>query len=711
MSSEKTRAFDILKDNNPFASSSAGSPWEGRYPDVPGLGDDVFQGITQLIRLKAQNPGAPCSGLVLGDAGSGKTHLIGRLFDHGKNETCPYSCAYIQPIIDPNKAFRYLLREIVTSLIRKYDHEGVACQLEIMIAGIFAGVLEEAAKTSKSLRRIAQQIKKDPGKVLKLKPSGNESRDKWIKETKSFLKKRHPDLDPEFVNVLVQYLFFPKRRDAANNWLKGFAIDEDDLELLKVRDRSAMDVAGLEAEAHEIIKSLDSLLVHYSGRPLVVFFDQLENLKTDDLIQKFCQLVYFLGDQCRIMLPVAFFRELQWKEEYSFKMDQSCAQRLESNQMAIPWATRRQALELVQSRLNHVLGETPREHSLYPFYPDYKDAFDQMFAYDEIFPRQALIRSNKLLKQIITGKPPAPSEQGDPVRVLLDEFESRHQEILAGFNEYSPDEGRLTLALEQYLLNRPENAPYRFDQLKWSSAKVKYVDLRGTLLKNDGSQAETVFIVDVELHHGSVGASLDRGVKHMEKQKAGGRALYVRDKRCKFPAGWKKNTQRLEKFRSLNGGVIFLDDKQAARWYALARLKQDVEAGDITDRNGKIIGEPEYRRFIREQVNGDAFPSFKPVDTYFEGQPDDSGPEPDAVDDLMICRTAMKILYKSPAKMMKAEFLAMQVEKTMNIESGVDSDKLLSAFNEAGKKDMFNIYGSPPGVIIQLRIKKYHDQG
>lgn len=711
MIAEHDLIIEILKEKQPFASSSAGSPWEGRYPDVPGLGDAVFEGVGQLIQMKAKNPGTPCSGLVLGEAGSGKTHLIGRLFDYAQNKHQPYSCAYIQPIIDPHKAFRCLLREIVTCLVLERGH-GV-CQLDKIIAGIFTHVLKEMAKNTPTLLHVACKIQKNPINALKLKTA---KKKEWIKATKSFLNNRHPDLAPEFVSVLVQYLFFSDRRNAAKNWLKGYAIDEDDLKLLNVHDRSGSDVAALENEAHEIIQSLDSLLVHYSRRPLVVFFDQLENLKTDDLVQKLCQLIYFLGDQCRTMLPVAFFREVEWKKEYAPRMNQSCVQRLEANQMHILGASKKQAVELVKSRLNHVLGETPRPDDLYPFYPDHKGAFDQIFTYGEIFPRRVLIRSKNLLQEIVTGKP---FKQTDSIQILSDAFESRHQEILAQFNEHAPDEGRLTLALEQYLENRPENGAYGFANLEWSSAKVKYIDLRGDLIQGGQTVAETVFMVDVELHHRSAGASLDRGIHHLESKKNKGRALYIRDKRCKFPESWTVNHQKLETLRQLKGGAIFLNDKQAARWYALARLKQDVEAGDVSDYDGNMIGSDAYCRFVRERVNGEAFPSFKPIDAYFEGMPDFVDPIKDDIDTIkkkdeadcqLLCQTAMKILDQTSSKMMKAEFLAQRVEKDLKLNNPINADILLSAFNEAGKEDMFNFFGAPPGVIVQLRVKKYHDQ-
>ncbi|MFO7886238.1 MAG: hypothetical protein R6U68_15590, partial [Desulfobacteraceae bacterium] len=304
--SDPENVLNILKETNPFSSSSAGNPWADRYPDVPGLGEGEFQDVLKLIGYKAQNPASPHAGLVLGDAGSGKTHLICRLFDNSQNSIQPYSCAYIQPIIDHHKAFRYLLREIVASLVRKKNEKTDFSVFERITAGILSRVFKETAGTTKK-KRLKQRLlnaveilDSSPGNVFKLN-FPQKSRDNWVEKTKTVLNNRHQDLDPEFLTVFVQYIFFPDRRIKAINWFKGYALPDEDIKLLGVTDRSRMEPSTLEAQAQDLLLSLDTLMNQYTDRPLAVFFDQLENLQTDHLIHKFCQLVYFLCDQCRAM--------------------------------------------------------------------------------------------------------------------------------------------------------------------------------------------------------------------------------------------------------------------------------------------------------------------------------------------------------------------------------------------------------------------------
>ena len=106
-------------------------------------------------------------------------------------------------------------------------------------------------------------------------------------------------------------------------WLKGNIIDEDDCKLLGIPDRVEMTPLALEEEAKSILASLDKLLSHYSDRPLVVFFDQLENFYNNDLIQKFSQIAFFLSDQSRAMLPIAFFRGKEWESKVKEQLGRS----------------------------------------------------------------------------------------------------------------------------------------------------------------------------------------------------------------------------------------------------------------------------------------------------------------------------------------------------------------------------------------------------
>ena len=68
---DRREKLALLRERNPFASSSAGDPWQTQYPDVPSINAQAFDGIAKLLQLKVEDPHCNMSALVLGEVGSG----------------------------------------------------------------------------------------------------------------------------------------------------------------------------------------------------------------------------------------------------------------------------------------------------------------------------------------------------------------------------------------------------------------------------------------------------------------------------------------------------------------------------------------------------------------------------------------------------------------------------------------------------------------
>ena len=78
--------LDRLRIENPFVSSSVGDPMKNRYPDVASINETAFKGLVQLIEQKIRTPDLPCAGMVFGETGSGKTHLISRTLTYRQSK-------------------------------------------------------------------------------------------------------------------------------------------------------------------------------------------------------------------------------------------------------------------------------------------------------------------------------------------------------------------------------------------------------------------------------------------------------------------------------------------------------------------------------------------------------------------------------------------------------------------------------------------------
>ena len=159
------KRLELLKAENPFISSSVGNPWEEKYTDIDSVNAAAFNGISQVIRQKTAKPALPCAGLVFGETGSGKTHLIGRILKYSKHAEKPFSFAYIQPIEDPEQTYRYLLREIIVNLCYPIHRTSRLTQLDLILDKIFEDLekipspqIETAVQTESMIHELRKNL-------------------------------------------------------------------------------------------------------------------------------------------------------------------------------------------------------------------------------------------------------------------------------------------------------------------------------------------------------------------------------------------------------------------------------------------------------------------------------------------------------------------------------------------------------------------------
>ncbi|MCI0526979.1 MAG: ATP-binding protein, partial [Nitrospira sp.] len=431
--------LEILKRNNPFTSSSVGDPWESKYPDVPSINEQAFRGLCQLMDQKAKNPSLNCAGLIVGEVGSGKTHLLGKILDYTQQAKPPFAFAYIQPLEDPEQTYRYLLREVMVNLCRPIEVSSQTTQLERVLAEIYIDAVLEEFRVRKKERnyKILCELRKvkDPVHIWKsiIVVPPTQFAD-LQKKALYLVLEAHPEISKSFLKVLLQYEF-PERRLAVMEWLKGSILDKEDAALLQVPERSAEDRAAPEQEARTILISLGLLLARYR-QPLVVCFDRLENLETDGQIHSLGKILEFLVDKAKAMLPIACFRGQQWVEKFKDKFNQHVVTRLETNTFGLRGCTADQAMAIIRSRLAAVLGENPID----PFFPFDKQELLKMFKTGFHIPRLVIARANQRLTQILEEGPPI---QISPFQKLQEEFEKQYQAILRDLDRYPPDRGRL----------------------------------------------------------------------------------------------------------------------------------------------------------------------------------------------------------------------------------------------------------------------------
>lgn len=586
----KDERLKALKENNPFISSSAGDPWDSFYPHVDSINKRSFDGLCSIIEQKRISNSGGYAGLVLGEVGSGKTHLISRIQKRSLDGTS-FSFAYIEPFEDADRIYRYLLREIIVNLVRPQRKNSGKTYLHRLIALIYLEMFQKKTRGDK-YKALINDLKKDPTAIFDIGlPSGYF--EMIEKNAFEFIISECPDISSEFLKVLFQFRI-PEKRPAVLNWLKGDVIDGKDAQKIGVKDRIIHNPGKgyLEQEARYILRFIDRLLTRYR-ESLVVCFDRLENLTSKDQIEGFGKIVEFLVDTSKSMVPVVCFRGQQWEEKFKLKLNQHVTTRLETNRFELEGCDCDQALEIIKLRLESVFGRD-RCEDLYPF--DVAN-LRKMFSDGIESPREIITQANHLLKEIVDLD--TKSEFIAPPDKLFKEFSILLKQIQIGFAGYHPDRGRLLRAIDLVINSG-------FNKLQ-SVKKESDNQLTNYIFDIDENRKKIAFIVDLELHHRSVGAALKSAIGFLKSNKDS-TLFYVRDSRCEFPSppNWKATNKSLDELKEMGGQIIFLDEDEASKWYALSLLSYAVKEGDTVvddpDNGIRSITQFEFNNFVRDYL-------------------------------------------------------------------------------------------------------------
>ena len=257
-----TRLGELKKLPSPFRHSAAGPSWAPRSSDVLDLNSVTVTALRGLIEA-ARAPAAPPAGaLVLGAAGSGKSHLIGTL--HERLGVAEGLCTVVEvrPPVEPARPLRHMCAQLVATLAHRPPGDPKPAGLTRILA-----------------RAVASWLADDEGKSARLAVARKEldiSR-QWENisgQVSEWLQDRHPELWPPLLEVLIQYPV-PLRQARTVQWMRGDALADRELAELGVSIEPARSEADLENMAAWKMSSLMRLLA--LDRPLVVAFDGLES--------------------------------------------------------------------------------------------------------------------------------------------------------------------------------------------------------------------------------------------------------------------------------------------------------------------------------------------------------------------------------------------------------------------------------------------------
>lgn len=644
-----------LRENNPFSSPASPLPWNNMNPDLQNLNRETSDEIEQLIRQKRLKPAVPLGGLILGEAGSGKTHMLTRILRRLRSNAQLAVFVAVRAFTDPDSVTQHLLSEIFNSL--RLIHSGGRSQFD-MIAGEFMNAYREHRRNDGF--------------------NGTENLD-----IRAYIKKDIPNLNRNFLKCLLLYMSANDEGTKADilDWLCTGLDDEDSLRLgLPSRNTDIMTNAKLEQDAENILISL-GLVLGYAKVPMIICFDQLDGIKDKEepqkLISAWGNVISLLMNDLAGILPLCFMRAQTWNDVFLPVLDEAVVQRIKNNTMAMKECSLKQAQQLIHDRIAAIFGGESEDV--------YRWLISRISLTPGLSPRDVI----QLANHVITSSGTVESEPDTVRRNIMSVFNDEYKKVQSAPVAWPPNAENLTAALEVWLSS--------IEGFTVQKTGGKYIKLQGL---HGGKNF--AFIVITSKAHATVSASLKAGMSFMDEY-PGSECFYISEDKT-HKKTWKLANENLRKFVERGGHSLILDKDTRINWYALTALINRIDNGDVniysssrtrTAVRGDIAGFVRTLKLIDSQAL-----RFSPSSvTYSSPAPK---PEPKVYyNDKLLSDTLKNILSASPVKLMTADKAASLLS-----QRGINAGRNEVIAFVKKNPDNFRTYTSKSGDILITSAEK-----
>ncbi|MGB3790469.1 MAG: ATP-binding protein [Phormidesmis sp.] len=365
----------IQKNLNPFDPTTfrPGNFWKETQDlshEVTSIHEHVVDSVEMVLERVAQDHKTR-SLMLLGDSGSGKSHLLGRIKRRLNDRAC---FAYIGPWSDSQHIWRHVLRQTVDSLMEIPEGQSES-QLIRWLKGL------DFFKRGGFAKRLMGE------------------RGVFIRDMRASFPTAYQG--KEFFSVIYS-LLNPDLQLIASDWLRGEDLDEEDLLLLRVK-RSI----DSEDAAQRMMSNLGWLAD--STQPVVLCFDNLDNVPDMPNGQTGLKAMFNVNtiihnEKLKNFLVVISLITSNWRANKD-EIEYANLARVDQ-QLTLPKITIDQAIALWNFRLAplHAQADPPPTS---PIAPLTREWLDHKYPGGKLLPRLALMSAEQLIRDFKrTGKLP-----------------------------------------------------------------------------------------------------------------------------------------------------------------------------------------------------------------------------------------------------------------------------------------------------------------
>lgn len=548
-------------------------PWAEDFVDLEDLNREATDTIAASVAAVRRSARGRASGsdrralVAVGPAGVGKTHLFGRL----RRKLGPHAVlVHIRPLTGAEMTPRFVLGQIVQQL-------GYA-SWRVPQIDILAGVALAVATGNNGKYPMAC--------LEELRASSAQSRQGQIEEALGTLLQQHPDLDVPYLERLIRVPFDPPLlRVSSLVWLSGRELDEAQAARIGVHEPLP---DGAVIPALRTIAVLSSM-----ASPLVVVFDQLENLVDGDgsagRVTAYGNLIADLVDVVRDLVVVQMGLSTEWDAHIEPRLGESQKSRVAGRRIPLALPQPGQARRLLELWV----GKIPDPEAPWPW-PFTEAQLESVCGTVGMTPRMLLNELRRVLDGAepltVQGHPPprAPAQAG---RMVADAILAAWEERLAGQRHHIDEMAKTG--------HGPEPA-FLFDglaALAGLSVPIGAVHpQKDGLARLEGGKGAA----HVALLHQANNASVRSALRRLSVLE--GPLLAMRERWREWPPTWKSTREQWGAFRTRKGvRWHWLSREDATRLLALGSLLKDARSQDVDGPDGKPVDLAAVQRWIRDQ--------------------------------------------------------------------------------------------------------------